>query len=292
MNKLFQLFIVSSILLLAACQAADYSYDPPPAASIEYPSSDYDGVAEDSEEYYPGAPASSGAVRRSARTSADDMRMARDAPTDFGQSQTRETHISHDIANEAQTTHEQVSDFTSSREILDQLTVASFAYNVPKQANIDDEIDITLLLNAICTPEELALQLPQNGGHTSGRVQISRVIEAKLDSRDFDITAITPTRQVIILDQNTKWQWSLKPLSTGPDKTIKITITAIVLVDGERTERFIDTYMDTISVNITTKQLIYNWISDYWEWAWSALLIPFLGFVWVRLRRKPSEPED
>lgn len=171
--------------------------------------------------------------------------------------------------------------------LVDQLSLSSFVYNIPDKANIKDEIDVIALINPMVSVEELKSNF--NDGVTRGAtIQISRIIKAKLDSSDFEITPITPERQVVFSDRNTKWLWTLKPKSAGERKKVKITITAILNVDGDKSERYIDTYTDTINVEITTKQKFEAWLDKYWQWAWSALLIPIGGFFWARRKSRQS----
>lgn len=169
--------------------------------------------------------------------------------------------------------------------IIEQLRYSAFGYSVPKEANIDDDVEITMKINPLLTVKEIEEELPM-GERTTGKIQISRVVQAKLDSRDFDITNITPDRQVIIGGRNTTWRWSLKAKTPGPNKLVKITISAIVLVDGERTESYIDTYNGVIKINITPGQRINRWLKDNWQWAWGALLIPILGFFYNKRKKK------
>lgn len=171
--------------------------------------------------------------------------------------------------------------------IIDQLRYSAFGYSVPKEANIDDDVEITMIVNPLSSTSEIADNLP-DGQKTTGRIEVSRVIQAKLDSNDFIITPITPERQVIIGDRNTIWKWSLSAKEPGPNKVVKITVSAIVLVDGDKTESYIDTYENVININITSKQLLSRWLSANWQWAWGALLIPIAGYFYNKKRKKES----
>lgn len=168
--------------------------------------------------------------------------------------------------------------------IIEQLRYSAFGYSVPKKANIDDDIEVTMIVNPLSSTSEITSELP-DGRKTTGEIQISRVIQAKLDSNDFIITPITPERQVIIGDRNTIWKWSLSAKKPGPNKVVKITVSAIVLVDGEKIESYVDTYTNVINIDITPKQRLFRWLSANWQWAWGALLIPVLGFFYNRKRK-------
>lgn len=168
--------------------------------------------------------------------------------------------------------------------IINQLRYSAFGYSVPKEANIDDDIEVTMIVNPLSSTSKISVDLP-DGQKTTGNLEVSRVIQAKLDSNDFIITPITPERQVIIGDRNTVWKWSLSAKEPGPNKVVKITVSAIVLVDGEKTESYVDTYKNVINIDITPKQRLSRWLSANWQWAWGALLIPIIGFFYNRKRK-------
>lgn len=170
-------------------------------------------------------------------------------------------------------------------DILSQLSQASFAYTVPQEANIDDEVEIEMVVNPSVSVENLKQQLP-DGQKVGQTITISKVIEAKVTSNDFSVSAITPERQAVMGNENTTWKWTLTPKSVGPNKEVKITVSAIIIVDGEKTERYLETYTGKIKVKITPQQQIAKWFKDNWQWAWGSLLIPIGGFAWAHLTKK------
>ena len=176
----------------------------------------------------------------------------------------------------------------SSDDITQQLSQSSFGYSVPQEANIDDDIEVVVKINPSISIDQLKEHLPE-GQQITQNIQISRIVEVKLETRDFNVINLTPHRQIIMGDQDTTWKWSLKPLSNGPNKEIKITVTAIITIDGEKAERYLDTYIGKVNVNITTKQRITKWLSANWEWAWGSLLIPIAGFAWAKYSKKKKK---
>lgn len=173
-------------------------------------------------------------------------------------------------------------------DIIDQLSSASFGYSVPKEANIDDAVEVDMIVNPAITVDQIKDQLP-DGQKVGQTIQISKVIQATVTSTDFEVTPITPERQVVMGNQNTTWKWSLKPKSVGPNKEVKITVTAIVIVDGERTERYLETYTGKVKVDITAKQRLAKWFHDNWQWVWGSLLVPVLGFIWAKFNKKKKK---
>jgi len=168
-------------------------------------------------------------------------------------------------------------------ELCDQLFDSSFGYNIPELVNFDDDIDIAMIINPSKTPDQMKRRL---GGETvSGKMQVSRIVEAKLSSNDFEIQNITPERQVVFKDRDTVWLWMIKAKEAGDNKTVKISVTAIISVDGTNAERHIETYTNVIVVKMSLNQKIQYWFSKNWQWAWSALFIPLAGFFWMKFKK-------
>lgn len=179
------------------------------------------------------------------------------------------------------------SPFVNHITIIDQLSWSSFGYTVPKTANIEDDIEVTMLMNPSVSVEKIKDMLPE-GDKTTTKIQISRTVKATLTSKDFAITPITSEKQAIISDDTTTWKWSLVPYGAGPNKIVKITVSAIIFVDGEKTERYLDTYQETINIKVTPIQRVSTWLSEYWQWAWSALLIPIGGLIYANIKKRKS----
>lgn len=177
-----------------------------------------------------------------------------------------------------------VPDIFDPKEYINQLRNSVFGYSVPDKANIEDEIEVVLIVNPSVSQKDIAKSLGSNS--TTGTIAISKVLQARLDSNDFDIATLTPERQVIVHGKDTIWKWTLKPRSHGKNKRVRISVSAVVNVDGERTEAYIDTYTNVIAVEITPKQQAKRWFQSNWQWAWGALLIP--AFVYYRSRRKKT----
>lgn len=169
-------------------------------------------------------------------------------------------------------------------DLVARLMRSSFGYSVPEETNIDDAFDVKMVINPMKTEGQIRQSL-DGGQQLVGTVLISKVVQAKLVADDFEVVALTPERQAVDLNQDTTWVWSLSPEAAGAKK-IRITITAIVTVDGERFERHIETYNGEVEVKITRKQRIERWLSKNWQWAWGALLIPALGWFMARRRKK------
>jgi len=172
-------------------------------------------------------------------------------------------------------------------DVVSQLVNASFAYSWPDRVNLRETFDVTMAVNPIASPEQVASEI---GGESSatGTVKISRILIARLRATDFDITPITPERQAVDRAETTRWLWKLKPKIAGRDRAVNLTIVAVVEVGDEKVERFVKTYDGLIYVDVTPKQRFEDWIANNWQWAWTALLVPLFLWGWPRVRRRSS----
>lgn len=169
--------------------------------------------------------------------------------------------------------------------VLEQLTLAGIAFVIPESANIEDAISAQLLIDINKTEAELADALTVEGQQFTGKVAISKIVVAELHAPDFEVTQITPAQQAISETQPTEWLWTLTPKSVGTH-SIYLTINAVVSVDDIKVERSIKTFAKTVKIEITRKQVVYAWISDNWEWAWSTLLVPLAAWLWSRRKKQ------
>ena len=170
--------------------------------------------------------------------------------------------------------------------ILDQLSLATIALAVPDKANIKTKIQAQLLMSMFLDEATLREDLTTEGSTFSSGVLVSRVVHAKLTAPDFEVEAITPERQAISTTSNTEWLWNLTPKRTG-EHQVYLTITAFVYVDESNfIERHIRTFQKVVVIEVTPEQVIKSWFAKYWQWLWSALLLPV--FLYFRKRRKST----
>jgi hypothetical protein len=167
--------------------------------------------------------------------------------------------------------------------VTNQLYSATMAFSAPDKANIKENITIQLFVDPSKEVEELANSLTNPGVRRGAKIKISKVIIASLSAPDFTIEKITPEEQAVAQTAPTEWLWTLIPKSTGKNE-VKLTITAVVKVDGKEYKYHIKTYEKTIVIEVKPQQVIYDWLAKYWQWLFSTLLLP-LG-LWLYKRNK------
>lgn len=156
---------------------------------------------------------------------------------------------------------------------------ANIAFNAPKELNIDSVAPVVLKLSFDQSEEALRPSVSGPGDVRSASVMASRHLEARLSGRDLDITAVSEEVQVLPSTGVTSWRWDVKALSPGPHQ-LHLTLTAILDLNGSPSRRDIETYDTTIDVQVTPKQQLRQFVGKNWQWLWSALLIPLLGWLW------------
>ena len=167
-------------------------------------------------------------------------------------------------------------------KFLEGMWDANISFNVPVNINIDDSPEIQLLLSSSHAIEELKKALDKRG-HVSGQtIKVKDRVEAKLEGGDmFIITAITPEEQAISKTEITEWRWMIVPKEQG-QHTLYLTLTVLLEVNGEETQRAIKTFERYIQVNVTTTQKISGFTRDNWQWLWAVIIFPVIGWLWRR----------
>jgi len=171
--------------------------------------------------------------------------------------------------------------------ILNQLKQASMAFVVPASVNIDSPFIIQLMINPSLTESELSQGLTKSGVKSSDKISISKIVLARVVSSDFTITPITPESQAISNIESTEWLWEVTPKKIGI-QDIELTITALVSVDGEKSQRHLKTFEKIINVEITNTQILKEFIKNYWQWLWTVCLTPLLALAWRKYQNRKS----
>jgi hypothetical protein len=167
--------------------------------------------------------------------------------------------------------------------VINQLYSAAMAFSAPDKANVKEDITIQLLVDPSKEVKELENSLTEPGVRRGAEIKISKVIIATLSAPDFTIEKVTPEEQAVAQTAPTEWLWTITPKSTGKNE-VKLTITAVVKVDGKEYKYHIKTYEKTIVIVVKPQQVIYDWLAKYWQWLFSTLLLP-LG-LWLYKRGK------
>lgn len=174
-------------------------------------------------------------------------------------------------------------------EFKKQLLNANIAVSITERANINEDVRVELLISLQKEAENLIHDLSESGKHFSSPIIVSRILSATVTAPDFEVKNITPERQILSKTDNTNWLWTLKPNKVGVHR-IDIGVTAILKMDNEETEYQIKTFKKTVEIEITPAQIIFGWISKYWQWLASTIVLPLL--LWAYKSRKKSTDQS
>jgi hypothetical protein len=169
--------------------------------------------------------------------------------------------------------------------ILAAMDTANIAFNSPGSINLQDTAQIQLLLSLQKSIDELSAALTAAGAHEGASIKVANRMLAQLTGADFKITPITAEEQAIGATDTTEWKWEIKPTATG-QHNLHLTLTAIISVDGATTRKSIKTFDKIIQVDVTTGQVVTEFLGKYWQWLWAVVLVPIVGWLMNKWKRK------
>lgn len=164
--------------------------------------------------------------------------------------------------------------------ILATLREGHVVFDAPTTMEQDEPKIIELILRPapLQTPE-----LSPNQQTASAR--IANTMEATLTGLGFSIVATTPTTQAVSGLQPTVWRWQVTPIQNGV-LVLDLSLNALIEVDGHRTSYVIRTLSEEITVTVAAKTRIEDFIHNNWKWLWTTILIPVVGYLIQRYRKK------
>lgn len=174
--------------------------------------------------------------------------------------------------------------------IVDGFGLANIAFNPPETMVVGDRKLVELLLSPEETQAALRAALP-DGDRVSAEtaaVQVAPRMEARLAGLGFAIESLGPVEQVVSRTQRTRWLWAVVPTTAGV-QPLHLSLSARIDVDGHDTPFVVRTFDREIVVRVTTAQRAQALLSEHGSWAWSALAVPLLGFLWKRHKQSREQ---
>jgi hypothetical protein len=180
--------------------------------------------------------------------------------------------------------------FSQVDKIVAALGKANIAYNLPPTMQIDDTAPIELLLSPRETISELRQKLSNLGKTEGASIAVAEVMEASLYGRGFDTHELTPARQAVSETAETEWRWEITAKQPGLQE-LRLTISAVLEVDGHEAPRVLQVYERSIEVDVTVGRRISKFLTDYWQWVLGVVFSPFVfGIGRTFFRRARSKP--
>lgn len=132
-----------------------------------------------------------------------------------------------------------------------------------------------------------------NGAVKSSIISVTQTMEVNLiDSSpsDYKMFDIVPNNTGVQLvednEEVTQWTWDITPVRSG---TSKLKIVISIIRDGVAKETV---YEDTVVVRADVTKTVPFFISKYWQWIFSTLIIPIVIWYYKRKKKKEEEKKD
>jgi len=132
-----------------------------------------------------------------------------------------------------------------------------------------------------------------NGAVKSSIITVTQTMEVNLidsspsDNKMFDI--VPNNKGVQLVEDNeevTQWTWDITPVRSG---TSKLKVVISIIRDGVAKETV---YEDTVVVRADVTKTVPFFISKYWQWIFSTLIIPIIIWYYKRKKKKDEEKKD
>jgi hypothetical protein len=124
------------------------------------------------------------------------------------------------------------------------------------------------------------------------QVKVGTLMKAKLTGDGFEITPLNEEEQVVGGEEFTQWAWDIVAVETG-DQELNLTVTVKVVVDtlGERV-RDLPVITQKVVVKVDLGYSIKTFVSEYWQWLVTVLLLPVLGWAWRLYSKSKAKREE
>ena len=123
-------------------------------------------------------------------------------------------------------------------------------------------------------------------------LSVGTVMKARLSGDGFEILPLHEEEQIVAGDTYPEWAWNVKPLKSG-DQELYLTITVKVIVDGfGEKARDIPVITRRVKVQVDPVGVTNGFISEHWEWVWTALLVPLAGWGWKVYRGRKTRQKS
>jgi predicted secreted protein len=158
--------------------------------------------------------------------------------------------------------------------------------------DVDQTAVMQLLLSVEKSQSELKQALTEPGQRYSGEAQASYRMRARVEAvtSGLETKPLTDTEQVVGNTGTTQWRWQIKAVGVGPQR-IEVTLTAIAEVRQKESSLLVDTYKQTIIVNVTRSYRMKQLLGSLREnWPVLAGIVAAVSAIvgWAITRRRQS----
>ncbi len=178
--------------------------------------------------------------------------------------------------------------------LLKKLDWGNIAFNSPEEMNLGEPETIKLILSGNQSIQKIEAILKKDLGVknkiSGANVKISELMKAELNASesDFKIESWSDKEQAVSTTEPTEWIWKVTPKKAGK-KDIHLRLSAIVKIEGSISPLNIKTFDKYINVKVTTAKMVSMFISDNWQWLWTAILVPLSPLMWNEYQKRKEK---
>jgi hypothetical protein len=170
--------------------------------------------------------------------------------------------------------------------ILERLPKGTVAYNAPEEMALGEQATIQVALS-LRLADDLKELIATPGEKLTARVKMDNRIEAHLQGDGFKITSIGSELRPVPGNDVTRWEWEVRPTEPG-QQALRLTVSVLPNVDERRPPRMLETFDTDIDVKVAWWQQPILFAGRNWQWLWTTLLVPLVGWGWHRYRPRKS----
>ena len=181
-------------------------------------------------------------------------------------------------------------------KIMDSIQLGDLVFSVPESMKVGDLRRVQMLVSPSLSIEDLSRQITVAGKKEGALVKLTPRMAAILTGAAFTIRSITPDTQAIASATPTEWKWEVQPLTPGR-QTLSLSLNALLTVEGSTVPHTFKSFERSIQVHITMGQLVSGFVGRNWQWLWTTIAVPVLGWLWhkrgqqKRVRGSTGEPD-
>lgn len=179
----------------------------------------------------------------------------------------------------------------ASLDIQDQLLAGEATFNKPSEVALGEDAVVEVQINLV--HQDAPTELGTSGETVTREVSITREVEARLSSPDFDIEPLTETGVLAITDQSVgRWSWRVTPRRSGERLRLVLQIYGRVELPGESSSfALIKQYEEFIDVKVTPRHVVdqtLEWARVNWAVISGIAGALFAGLMFLFGRRRPT----
>ena len=173
--------------------------------------------------------------------------------------------------------------------IRESLRSSDSAFNTPPPMKVGETQAVQFLLGPSRTADELKGMIKEKGRVETEKVQFSDYMQATLLNLDsgLEVKPVTPDKQLISTKQVSEWRWTVTAVKPGAQR-LQLRLDAVITQEGSERPLLVNTFNREIMISVSWRHSVAAFISNNYQWLWTAILIPMATLVWslARMKRK------